>query len=72
MKETLDWAESDTLWAADVIQLADGKFYMYYNACRGDSPLSAMGVAVAGDVEGPYKNKGIILKSGMSNEPSED
>ncbi|WP_410511476.1 glycoside hydrolase family 43 protein [Paenibacillus sp. BR2-3] len=60
------WAQSDTLWAPDVIQLADGKFYMYYDACRGDSPLSAMGIAVSEHIEGPYKNKGIILKSGMS------
>lgn len=36
--EALQWAQTDTLWAADVIQLADGKFYMYYNACKGDSP----------------------------------
>ena len=35
LRETLEWAQSDTLWAADVIQLADGKFYMYYNACKG-------------------------------------
>ncbi|MDQ0493806.1 arabinan endo-1,5-alpha-L-arabinosidase [Paenibacillus brasilensis] len=45
LKEALDWAQTDTLWAADVIQLADGKFYMYYNACKGDSPRSAMGLA---------------------------
>lgn len=67
LEETLTWAQSDTLWAADVVQLEDGKFYMYYNACEGGSPLSAMGVAVADDVEGPYKDLGIILKSGMSN-----
>ncbi|WP_408638276.1 glycoside hydrolase family 43 protein [Paenibacillus glufosinatiresistens] len=66
LEETLSWAQSDTLWAPDVIQLADGKFYMYYDACRGDSPLSAMGVAVADSIEGPYRNKGIILKSGMT------
>lgn len=72
LKEALEWAQSDTLWAADVIQLADGKFYMYYNACKGDSPRSAMGVAVADDIEGPYKDTGIILKSGMWDEPSED
>ncbi|WP_411983755.1 arabinan endo-1,5-alpha-L-arabinosidase AbnB [Bacillus subtilis] len=65
LKETFEWAQSDTLWAADVTQLADGKYYMYYNACRGDSPRSAMGVAVADNIEGPYKNKGIFLKSGM-------
>ncbi|MEK3877356.1 glycoside hydrolase family 43 protein [Paenibacillus sp. FSL M7-0420] len=66
LNETLSWAQSDTLWAPDVIQLADGKFYMYYDACKGDSPLSALGIAVADKIEGPYKNKGIILKSGMS------
>ncbi len=72
LKETFDWAQSDTLWAADVIQLEDGKFYMYYNACKGDSPRSALGVAVADHVEGPYKDMGIILKSGMWDQPSED
>lgn len=72
LKEALDWAQTDTLWAADVIQLADGKFYMYYNACKGDSPRSAMGLAVADKIEGPYKNKGIFLKSGMWDQPSED
>ncbi|MGV2644090.1 family 43 glycosylhydrolase, partial [Clostridium perfringens] len=46
LKAPLDCAQSDTMWAADEIQLADGKFYMYYNACKGDSPRSAMGIAV--------------------------
>ncbi|WP_169084815.1 LamG-like jellyroll fold domain-containing protein [Paenibacillus sp. PL91] len=64
LAEAFGWAETDTLWAADVIQLADGKFYMYYNACKGDQPLSAMGIAVADSIEGPYVNKGIFLKSG--------
>lgn len=72
LKETLEWAQTDTLWAADVIQLKNGKYYMYYNACKGDSPRSAMGVAVADHVEGPYKDTGIILKSGMWGEASED
>ncbi|AZK48997.1 glycoside hydrolase family 43 protein [Paenibacillus lentus] len=72
LAETLEWAQSNTLWAPDVIQLPDGRFYMYYNACKGDSPLSAMGVAVADHVEGPYKDLGIMLKSGMWGQPSED
>ncbi|NUU76728.1 family 43 glycosylhydrolase [Paenibacillus xylanilyticus] len=70
--EALQWAQTDTLWAADVIQLADGKYYMYYNACKGDSPRSALGVAVADNIEGPYKDQGILLKSGMWDEISED
>ncbi|WIV17597.1 family 43 glycosylhydrolase [Paenibacillus polygoni] len=72
LKEALAWAQSDTLWAADVIQLEDGRFYMYYNACKGDSPRSALGVAVADNIEGPYKDEGILLKSGMWDEISED
>ncbi len=74
LAETFAWAETSTLWAPDVIQLADGRFYMYYNACRGDSPRSAMGIAVADDVDGPYTDLGIILRSGhrAGEGPSED
>lgn len=72
LAETFSWAQSDTLWAADVKQLADGKFYMYYNACKGDSPRSALGVAVADRIEGPYVDKGIFLRSGMWGQPSHD
>jgi arabinan endo-1,5-alpha-L-arabinosidase len=75
LAETFEWAESDTLWAADVIRLeADGRYYMYYNACRGDSPRSALGVAVADSVDGPYEDLGILLRSGHreGEGPSED
>jgi arabinan endo-1,5-alpha-L-arabinosidase len=72
LAETFSWAQSNTLWAADVRQLADGKFYMYYNACKGDSPRSALGIAVADRIEGPYVDKGIILRSGMWGQVSHD
>ncbi|WP_062288879.1 LamG-like jellyroll fold domain-containing protein [Demequina phytophila] len=72
LADTFEWAQTRTLWAADVIQLADGKYYMYYNACKGDSPRSALGVAVADAVDGPYEDLGIILKSGMWDEESEN
>ena len=74
LADTFEWAESDTLWAPDVVQLADGRYYMYYNACRGDEPRSAMGVAVADEIDGPYEDQGIILKSGHreGEGPSED
>ncbi|MDY7222437.1 LamG-like jellyroll fold domain-containing protein [Halalkalibacterium halodurans] len=72
LAEAFEWANSNTLWAADVIQLEDGRFYMYYNACQGDAPRSALGVAVADDIEGPYENLGVFLKSGMWGEESPD
>jgi len=69
MEEAFTWARTDTFWAPDVNQLkADGRFYMYYCNCEGRSPLSALGIAVSDDVEGPYKDLGIILKSGMQGE----
>ncbi|WP_029069288.1 LamG-like jellyroll fold domain-containing protein [Jonesia quinghaiensis] len=72
LKEAFDWAESDTLWASDVIQLPNGKYAMYYNACKGDSPRSALGLATSDKVDGPFKNQGILLKSGQWGQESEN
>jgi arabinan endo-1,5-alpha-L-arabinosidase len=72
LADTFAWAQVTDLWAPDVIQLDDGKFYMYYDACKGDSPRSALGVAVADKIEGPYVNKQVFLKSGMWGEVSPD
>jgi arabinan endo-1,5-alpha-L-arabinosidase len=72
MKEALEWADSRTFWAPDVVQLKDGKFYMYYCVGRLDAPRAALGIAVADQIEGPYKNLGVILKSGMWGQPSHD
>lgn len=65
MKEALDWAKTVTFWAPDVRRLADGRYYLYYCTCEGSSPLSALGVAVSDGPEGPYRNLGVFLKSGM-------
>ncbi len=72
LKDTFAWSQVTDLWAPDVVKLADGRFYFYYDSCKGDSPLSALGVAVASSVGGPYVNKQILLKSGMWGQISED
>lgn len=73
MREAFEWAQTSTFWAPDVIRLQDGKYHMYYCNCQGSKPLSALGMAVSDNVAGPYKNLGILLKSGMdSKEPDED
>ncbi len=66
MKEALSWAKTTTFWAPDVQQLPDGRYAMYYCTCEGSSPLSALGLAIADAPEGPYVNRGVFLKSGMS------
>src|SRR6185436_7914825 len=66
LQTTFAWSQVNDLWAPDVVRLADGKFYFYYDSCRGDSPLSALGVAVADAIGGPYHNKQQFLRSGMA------
>lgn len=66
MKEALTYSRTDTFWAPDVIQLADGRYYMYYCTCEGSQPLSMLGLAIADQPEGPYVNQGILLKSGYA------
>jgi len=68
MPEAFEWAQTSTFWAPDVVQLKDGRYYMYYCNCQGSKPLACLGIAVSDDVEGPYKDLGIILKSGMTGE----
>lgn len=71
--EGIDWVGGyKGSWAADVIQLKDGKYYFYYNHCTNpatgncDAPRSYIGVAVSDKVEGPYLDKGVFIRSGMS------
>lgn len=69
-------------WAADVIQAPNGKFWFYYNHCGQNQKLSDptlevkevcnhrsyLGLAESDSVSGPYKNKGIFLRSGYRND----
>ncbi len=71
LSEALSWAQTTTLWAPDVAYV-NGRYLMYYNACKGDSPVSAMGIASASNIEGPYSDQGLILRSGMWGQTSED
>ncbi len=64
MQEALNYARTTTFWAPDVVQLNDGRYYMYYCTCQGSMPLSMLGYAVSDKPEGPYKNLGILVKSG--------
>lgn len=76
--EGIEWTRGEVgSWAADVIQLNDGRYYFYYNHC-GDcgngTSRSYMGVAVSKAIEGPYKNLGVFLKTGQTGNdtPSTD
>ncbi|PUA26755.1 MAG: beta-xylosidase [Cellvibrio sp. 79] len=69
-------------WAADVIKAPNGKYWFYYNHCGQNQKLSNpdledkevcnhrsyLGLAEADSIIGPYKNKGIFLRSGYRTE----
>ncbi len=69
--EVLTWAQTNTFWAPDTLRLGDGRYYHYYCACRGDAPLSALGLAISDEPDGPFEHQAVLLKSGMAG-ASED
>ncbi|WP_243190656.1 glycoside hydrolase family 43 protein [Clostridium gallinarum] len=68
LKDALEWGKTSTFWASDWIKLNDGKYYLYYCVCEGSSPQGAIGYAVADDIDGPFKNLGLIVKSSGEEE----
>ncbi len=64
LAETRAWSTSRDLWAPCVTKLPDGRYCLYYCACQGRSPLSALGVAASDRIEGPYRNLKVLLRSG--------
>jgi len=72
LEEIFVWSGATGLWANDVVQLEDGRFYMYPNLSQSDAPRASLALAIADEVEGPYEYQGIFLQSGMWDEISED
>ena len=72
LSEAFAWSNKTSLWAPDVTQLGDGKFYFYYCASEETSPRASIGIATSESVEGPYYDEGIILRSGMWGQVSPD
>ncbi len=67
LAELVQWTNANTLWASDVVQLPDGKFYYYYNVWTNYlSYRSYMGLASAGGIEGPFVDVGEIMKGGTN------
>ena len=64
--EAIKWAKldpkKDGLWAPDVVKVGN-KYRMYYSASTFGSTRSCIGLAEAKNIEGPYKDKGIVYKS---------
>lgn len=51
------------IWAPQVLQGKDGKYYMYYSLSTWGDPNPGIGVAVASAPTGPFEDLGKILRS---------
>ncbi len=72
LQDLFEWSGTVGLWANDVRQLDDGRFYMYPNLSANTEPRASLSLAIADDIEGPYTYQEIFLQSGMWGETSED
>ena len=68
-EDEFSYARTTTFWASDIIQLEDGRYYLYYCLCEGSSPLSVLGLAVSDNIEGPYEKVESFLTSGRGRAP---
>ncbi|WP_347332267.1 LamG-like jellyroll fold domain-containing protein [Marinimicrobium locisalis] len=74
--EGIAWTDGYTgNWAADVVKAPNGKFWFYYNHCAQEDAAepgqpgdcnnrSYLGLAESDSIDGPYKDKGVFLRSG--------
>lgn len=69
LNSMLTYAQTSTVWAGDMIKLADGNYYYYISACKGDRPLSELGVAKSSSITGKYSNYTKIFRSGGTKAP---
>lgn len=65
--EALAWTGAEGLWAPEVVRwpTADGsaRFHMYYSASTFGSSTSAIGLAVAEDLAGPWDVRGLVVRT---------
>lgn len=70
LSSMLSYAQTNTVWAGDMIKLADGNYYYYISACKGDKPLSELGIAKASSVTGKYSSYTRIFRSNGTYAPN--
>lgn len=61
-EEVFEWTHSRGLWAPDIIEV-NGEYRMYCSCSSFGVQLSAIYLAVSDRPEGPYKYRGIVVKT---------
>lgn len=63
MSEAFTYVKTDSYWAPDAIKLKNGKYAFYYCSCIGNYALGCIGIAYSDNIEGPYTNDSLMIKS---------
>ncbi|MBI9113929.1 arabinan endo-1,5-alpha-L-arabinosidase [Sanguibacter suaedae] len=61
--EAREWTGAPGLWAPEVVRWSDGRFHMYYSASTFGSNTSAIGLAVADDLLGPWEVRDVVVRT---------
>lgn len=61
-QEATQWSKAEGLWAPEIV-FVEGQYRMYYSASTFGSTISAIGLAVAESIEGPWQDCGIVVKT---------
>ncbi len=64
--EVFEWTQSRGLWAPDIIKVGD-EYRMYCSCSSFGVQLSAIYLAVSDKPEGPYKYRGIVVKTNKNS-----
>ena len=61
--EAFEWTGAPGLWAPEVVRWPgdEPRWHMYYSASTFGSNTSAIGLAVASDLAGPWEDRGIVV-----------
>ena len=66
-KDAEKWTEATNLWAPDITKIGD-IYYLYYCASTFGTNQSFIGLATSKNVEGPYIDKGCVIKTQSGDE----
>lgn len=60
--EAYTWTKARGLWAPEVA-LWDNQYHLYYSASQFGKNQSFIGLATSDSIEGPWKDKGVVVKT---------
>src|SRR5690625_3769158 len=65
--DAYEWTNATELCAPDLIKMND-KYYMYYSASTFGSNQSWIGLLTSDQIDGPWENEGLVIKSEAGDE----